>query len=807
MKKERSGDVVRAVAFGLMAAVAAALLAYPGLHPSVWKPLAEAAGLRPPDYPFNGLWHGIASVVYAVCGAQHWLDVIRGLGFVAFGAMTAVFYLFANDVLLLGIKEYDRHFRRRLNVRRIAAFVGTVAFACAEPIWRGAQSFSPDFLRFFALLVALRCFTRYYYTESEKSLMFGMFVAGLFLAETAWAAVVILVGVGFFLLNEHGILTLSGTVSTKTRVNVAKWRISLVVVCGLLLMIAANVTLFVWRDGLAANALGPQRLIISSLRVYCTSFSSAASALGWTAALVLVILPSVLLLWAMRRAADEELLLPYGLGVCYFAGALLAISQLGALPSLWITSWGDQPLITDPLFLMILSGFSVTTLFIAISVFGVYAFCHGHVGKGMVTLVDLANSDDYDGEREASLLRHAVQRNYRKAKLLAALGLTVLVAAVSIDRICWTTKEELRAIEAYLDAVLEDCKGLKYLFTDGRFDDAIRLRADARGQVVHPFSFMAGQTSLELGLVTKHLDNDEDVLSAKQGAPSLLRTWMRDKKDRLDDAGVQIGFELWQRDLKGLPPCWGTLARTKGSAADEKASLERAQRLCERILSYYERPFLNFLQDRLVHDLFQTAQWRVSRLARMRADKYEIAGRVAESKANLEWAKKLDEKNDAVSAIFRALHEAQQANLRKIAPREALHLALVRADFASARFYAEQIFSSAPHNPEVNFAMAMSYVMQGHFSRAERHFRTCLNLSPKDPTLLNNLAMCLLAQNRLQEARKSAELALTRAPDSKEIRRTLDDIADAERAVSTNGIPKKVKAPRIGTQDIPALPD
>lgn len=162
-----------AALLGLLAAGAAALLAYPGLHPAVWRPFAEAAFLRPAGSLFPGVWRGLMSVVCHFGGVGFAALAARGLGFAVLGGVVATFYLLCMDALSVFVCDYERHPRRRLMVKRMASALATVALVASEPVWRGAQSFAPDFLMFFMLLFALRLFVKFHLTEADGALYAG----------------------------------------------------------------------------------------------------------------------------------------------------------------------------------------------------------------------------------------------------------------------------------------------------------------------------------------------------------------------------------------------------------------------------------------------------------------------------------------------------------------------------------------------------------------------------------------------------------------------------------------------------------
>ncbi len=794
-----------AALLALLAVGAAALLAYPGLHPAVWRPFAEAAFLRPAGSLFPGVWRGLMSAVCHFGGVEFAMWAARGLGFAVLGGVAATFHLLCMDALTVFVCDYERHRRRRLAVKRMASALATIALVASEPVWRGAQSFAPDFLMFFMLLFALRLFVKFHLAEADGALYAGALLTGVLCAETPWAIFVLAVGFTLYGLVVRDLVLCSPTMAMRTCMGVVTWKVSFIVLAGFIAATCLNVALLSWHDGFTAGGFAPDRLVVDAARDYLRQWTDAAGTLGWISAFVMLVLPAVLLAFMMRGATDEEVYLPYRTGFCFFAGALVALSQLSVVSPLWIWSWGERPLVSSDLFQMLLSGVAAFILLMSLAVLGVYAFCRSHVWRPIVATRDIAENGNYEEDVESRSPAWTIRGRYRRAVFWTLVAVAGLLAALVGDRGAAAVREKMRILGKYADAVLADAEGCEYLFTDGRFDDAFRLLCAARGRTLWPFSFMAGMSPLELSLVKSHVPDGENALAARQGAPTLLRTWVRDRPELLARSGVQLGFEVWQYDQKPLPPCWGTLARVSDDEAKMAESIARARALGEGILACYATHGDRPSADRLVDDLLQTAQWRLARMARTRADRLDVMGRADAAKAEIAWSDGLDRKNGAIRNIQRALREVQLSTLRRVAPREALHLALVRADFASARFYAEQIVSAAPNNPEANFALAMSYVMQGHYAQAEERFIRCLELQPDDAAILNNLAMCRMALGRLDEARATAEKARTLAPGSAAVKRTLAEISEAEDARRTNGTPRAV-APPATPNAFPPLP-
>jgi Flp pilus assembly protein TadD len=115
----------------------------------------------------------------------------------------------------------------------------------------------------------------------------------------------------------------------------------------------------------------------------------------------------------------------------------------------------------------------------------------------------------------------------------------------------------------------------------------------------------------------------------------------------------------------------------------------------------------------------------------------------------------------------------------RLTPREGLNLGLKRADFKLARSYARQVLASDDTDLAANFALGMGYFTEKQYGRAETYLKKCLVKAPKEPAVLNNLAIVQLRLGNYAQAETNALRALKLYPDSTEIKTTLRHIRDA----------------------------
>jgi len=268
---------------------------------------------------------------------------------------------------------------------------------------------------------------------------------------------------------------------------------------------------------------------------------------------------------------------------------------------------------------------------------------------------------------------------------------------------------------------------------------------------------------------------------------------------------IQLGFELWKRDGKELPPCSGVLSRPVGmSEEDRLRGVEAASALADRILDIYYDGGPSKSAGARVNELFLIVQWRISRIARMRAEREDRAGNKQLSLKDVSISDRLDHNNASLNRILRDMEKVRERTLRSVTPRESLQMSLARADFALARRFAEPILSADPNDPDANFAVGMSYYQQKQWTRAEEFLRRCLIKSPKQPAVWNNLAMVCFHTERYDEGLKHAHRALEVIPESAEVKDTIKKLSEARDAAKEKGSPKVEKKPEVPKAEKPA---
>lgn len=780
------GDFILASLLALAAFAFAMVFALPGLYPSAWNDLAIAAGLRPADTIFPGLWRLMGRAVYCCCGVSVANVVMSVLGKVFLAADAFLMYYVLRGMLAVLVRLRKENVIWSRKLARLVSAIGVVSFVCADPVWRVSQTFEPTSSILFLTILSAYLLTRFLRSGHLPAAYFAMLVLGLLCTETPF---------GFFLLagfwGSYFILLAKGHLQYMVLLHpfvsqISKWYLTFLWAFGMIAGVTANVLGYMGMDGMAANGLAVGDIATNYLMHMWHTFTAAASAGGWILGSGVVMLPLLLTFVMIRNATDEEYFLPYRTGVIFFFAGLLAYSQLASLSPLWFWTWIKYPVMVGSVYLQCMfSMTSAATLVGALAVVAVDAYCRNHRRLAMQYNPEAAS--DHDAIDELGSARFTS----RLRKLGLMLVPTLLVAGLVPGRIQPRTREMLSMMKDYIAETVRECEGVKWLFTDGSYDCAVELEAAARGQDIHCMSMIGSNGPRDTFIRQGALLDSEDRLSATVGAPNILRTWQRDKKKRFRFCGLQLGFELWKRTGDEVPPCSGVVSRPDGVPPEKiEEGVKEGHRLAERVLAFYASGGLSQFAGPLVNDLFLFMQWRIARLARIRAERLDRAGKTAQSLEEMKISDVLDNKNESLKRILEGMARLKELTMRQMTPREGLQFALVRADFNLARKYAEPILDASPDDPNANFGMGMSYFVQEQYARAEEYLTRCLKRNGKEPAVWNNIAVLQMRTGRLQEAMKNAKKALSLVPDSAEVKDTVKQIEQAIAAAKTNNVEK-----------------
>ena len=747
----------------------AAAWSFDSVPPDLMDDFAAATGIRPPVSPLGLHWQFFAAPLCRELGVATAGKVLRIAGHVSLALLGMIAYA----IFALSVPASFRRGERLASWWRAAVrFVllqGVVLLCCSDPVWSAFRWFSPYAFQILVAASATFLFLLHIRTNLRLPLFLAFALAGFLAADTPIGALLTLAAA--VALRVRTYMRIAGVAQAPEENPLAGSLMSLRLTIAFGLGFAAGAYL----ERLAFESLGGYAAwgwtwgdyTFEIPIVYLKKALSMCSPLG-LAMFILVVGPAVAVeIGLLRRATDEETHLSYNCGALFAVFGLVALSQLAGFPRLWFWTWGAA-IVRDG----VLKSFAAFLCTISV-VWALAAFTTEFYLRNFRRIETLLFPDAEALKRTQTLRR--IMRICFLAEPVLVLSCVLPFRLQSLERAM------LGVVADAADETARECRGAKYLFTDGGLDAAVELAAAREGQRLHALSLMGGATDRrEIFLRTRGVEDAEDRALLESGAADALRLWMRTRPDKAGDYAVQIGFELWRKDGKPMPTCSGLVARPEGfDDAEAERGAVVGRTLAKRIIDLYGSDKPDAIPDRALHDAFLFVQWRLAVLARHRANAYDGRGERELAMEETVLADGLDRKNAALARIRSTMAWTSHKKLERLTPQEGLKIGLARADFALARTFALQVLEFAPDDPSANFAVGMDYFIQGQYSRAESYLARCLVNRPNDPAVLNNMAQCRLRQGDFEGAMPYARQALEAMPDSAEIKRTMERIESA----------------------------
>ena len=767
------GDLVIVTLIAVLTAGISFLWEFPGLHPSVWSDALVAAGLRPSTAAVPGFWTAISSVIYSTFGIQHADNVLRLLGHLTLGGIAICVYGVLREWLAFAMRSRPQFSKRRTLVMRIAAAVGAAAFVLADPVWTAGQCLSETTIQLGLTLWILESFFVFLRKGTIKYAYLCAVLLGLLSAETPFGLVltVLLVAINMFVI--HVMPTMESPFFNPSVMEVGKWHMTFLFVAALIAGIGLNCWTYLSHGGVEAIGASAGDIPLRYLLDYWRILVSAGDILSWIFWIAVCILPFVVCTIKFPGCADEEQFLSYASGLIFSVGGTVALMQSASIPALWF--WTYAPM--ESQFVLSLGLFCGTaTLALAVTILGVDSLCRDHTRLSVQAFGDPSEDDDDEDDPEAR--RCAKLRKQAKAttssstsfvRVLCVIVTPIFLIGVMLPaRVQTTTRQMLKLIDRVVGEIVHEAGDAKYLVTDGNLDHAIELEAARVGSPLKCYSLMGGGDPMSVYLRTRNLEDEEDLFSFKFDVAMGLRSWIRDKPEHLAQSAGLMGFDLWKRDGKPLPPMGGFLSRHTGFPSEEVrlAGVKTAHELAEEFLAFHRSGGIKRGTDPFVKRLFNAAQWRLARMCFYRGEVDDVSGHPEAAIAEAKLCKALNDCNEIYREMLSSMERRNQNMMQKLTPREGLQLALVRADFTMGKLYAETVLAADPDNPDANFAMGMYYQKEHQLSRAETYLTRCLIRKPNEPAVYNNLAMIQITLKRFDAARINIEKALKLIPDS-----------------------------------------
>lgn len=737
------------------------LWVFPTVPPAIWDDITVAAGIRPAFTVAPGLWNLIASKCFSVFGISGGITVLRTLGHVSLAVITIFMYSFLREVLTFVMRARPQRSPRRKLVMRIAAAIGAVSFAASDPVWSAGQFFSETTLLLLLTVGAIEFFFAFLRKGALKYSYICAILLGFLSAESPMGIVLTLTFIALNFLVINMLPNLESPFFKPALIEVGKWHMTFFLGAALVVGIGLNCVGFISHDGLVPSGDSVGSLPLKYALAYIQRATTAAGLSGWIVLLGVAFGPFVVSILRFSGAADEENFLAYSTGIVFLFCGGLAFTQCASLPALWF--WTYVP-VNSPYMLSLCSLMCALTVACSVTILGVDSLCrdHAHLARKF-----FGSGEDSDVEEERVMSKSMTAH-------LRAFGIVIVPLALIAAVVPGRKKEATRAMLSFIDDVVEatvkEAGNVGYLITDGKLDAAIETESRMRGgdlKCINVFGF--GGKNL-VYLRTRGLENDKEVYEAfKFDGAMGLRCWIHDKPANLTNVAAQVGFDLWRRDGKALPPMGGLLSlpASKDEAAKAKG-IEKAHELEQRALEIVGKG-IGDCTDPTIKSAFYFAMWRLSRMCLYRHDVAGAAGDVKTAMAEMAMHQKLDAANeDFQKEERRRLIKHRNSQMQSLStPREILHLALVRADFQLGSAYAELILASEPDDPDANFVMAMHYAMDLHqLAMAEEYMKRCLLRNPDQPAFYNNLAMIQIELGKFDAAEVNVKRALELIPDS-----------------------------------------
>lgn len=732
-------NLILALSLGVLTCLMILIWGVPGLDPSLWGETAVVAGLRPPQTIFPGFWRVLSGWIFSLCGIDSAISLLSFFGAAVAGVCVSLTYLIVRQILALLIRTGRPY---AVWCDRIAPFFAAVAsflFAISDPLWRIAQVFSPEELRFVMFLAIVHIVLRWFVVGGRWRLFPVMALMGFLAAETPFGFLLPLIFVVAYVLVWHCIIDglFMKPENLPEPTEMPKWRMFFLFLGGLALAVWMNAANFVSLGGLMANGWSGTDIYFRYAGGYWGMFASASSLIGWALGLGFCVFPFVVALRVFPMIVRDDRPMPFNLGVIMFFIGAMAVMQCGAFPAARFWTFTKDVVLVN-------SGFLLTF----------FVFC------AMIALAMFGASFAFECQRT-----YLTEEDVKPGILLKGVApvLATCVLLLSLLHVSKPVETEMqRIVDAAVQEIVEEAGDAKFIFTDGQLDPAIEIAAATRGKSLWALNMMSGASPWEVAIRRRHFSvESEDYKSAETGVPMLLRIWAGEKPQGLDEAAIQLGFEFWKRAQRPLPTASGMVAREVGMDKETaEAGIERSKVLATRILAL--GPKLEKADSTpALERALSAVNWRLSRFARMRNDE--------------DLANELDLSNGALKRMLSIIEYERLRTFMQMTPREGLQLALKRADFMEARRYAAAVLRYDEDDPEANFGMGMSALVQNQMKDAEFYLKKCLKRRPDEPAVLNNLSIICRKAKRYKEAEDYARKALKMLPDSQEIQRTLQD--------------------------------
>ena len=739
--------------------------------PELWEDVAVAAGLRPPQSPMPGFWRFGVSRLIDAAGLENALFVLRALGPVSLGLLALLTYLFLAEMLPAELRLRMEKWGSSRRIVHMVLMQGTLCFILSSPVWKAGRVFSPEMLLLLAGMGMLLVFCLALRRGPLFLAMLMAVLSGVFAAETVFAFALPVTFAAFV----HRRLKAPDAVMDESLRNPLLRYFAFRRLLVLFLMswtggVYLNSQYFWTHGGLDAQEWSRFAYFFRYLYGYVLDIATAARPMGWVCILIVAVAPFVISRRLVGVATDDEKLLSYFIGLFFFVAGLFAFIQSTGWSSAWFWCWGDAPEQVHSRFLLCVCLFmTAATVTLSLCV-----ICMELYFRSTSRIALTKFEDNVDTVSNLDRVVQSIRRSVKAARVVLVYEPAVALLLLVLPKFSSLERDMAAVVNDCAWQTAAECGSAALLFTDGMIDSAVEVAAMRQGLKLKALSMIAGSTTYEQYVRTRGETDEEDAEMLKVSSANTLRTWVRDKQDRVSDIAVQVGLELWMRNGLKVPELGGLVARTAGFPAGEAGKwTAAAHRLAERALSLHEEGDIGKVPDAQLADWFSSVEWRIARMCRMRADAYDREGKSDAAMSETKLAEKLDDCNVAWGRVRDRMEWIEMACDTRQTPREGLLSSMRNGDFSQAKLHALRLLRANPNDSRANFAMGMSYFAEEKYNRAEAYLKRSMIERPNEPAALNNLAIVQIKLGKYAEAETNAVKALKHLPDSEEVNRTL----------------------------------
>ncbi len=360
-------------------------------------------------------------------------------------------------------------------------------------------------------------------------------------------------------------------------------------------------------------------------------------------------------------------------------------------------------------------------------------------------------------------------------------ALAIAMVAMMFRAVDYKERIRLKAMRQYAQIVADDAKGAKFIFTDGRFDNLLRLEFAERGMGTIILNTMAAPTQKEAAYLKTVAPELGERAIFELGGAEVFKAWARERPDRLAQSVWQLGGSYIRKYGKIKERTRGSVCGCEAaerSEADDAADSRFIGWTQELLAIADKKPLLGALignADAEVAEQFDALLWRAARITGERAGRFAAKKADSEADGERRLMRKIDERNASLSMQGEIVERMLPTEKLVLTSREALEVALKRADFQLAKRYAKEVLAGKSDDSAANFALGMANLEEGEFSSASICFENVLRQNPNDPAALNNLAITYMKLGQGEKALEYAEKAAKIYP-SEEVKSTLNEI-------------------------------